>query len=92
MVACMAAGENESAGEFRVTQVRLDEGNLHGIRFSVAGGAANLTACLNVTPAPKLNRCAESAVLTSIVNETKMLAARMPDAHETSLKSGEVRP
>jgi hypothetical protein len=30
-----------------------------------------LTACLNMTPAPKLNRYAESAVLTYIVKRDK---------------------
>jgi hypothetical protein len=39
-----------------------------------------------VTPAPKLNRYAESAVLTFIVNETKMLDARTLYAYEKSPK------
>jgi hypothetical protein len=43
-----------------------------------------------VTPAPKLNRYAESAVLTFIVNETKMLAARTLNAYEKSPKVSEV--
>jgi hypothetical protein len=43
-----------------------------------------------MTPAPKLNRYSESAVLTFIVNETKMLAVLTPGAYERSLKVREV--
>jgi hypothetical protein len=43
-----------------------------------------------VTPAPKLNRYAESAVLTFIVKETKMLTVPTLDAYEKSPKVSEV--
>lgn len=52
-------------------------------------GQEKLTACLNMTPAPKLNRYAESAVLTFIVKEIKMLAARTLYAYEKSPKMSE---
>jgi hypothetical protein len=93
MLAGVAAGKDEPADEFRVAQVRLNEGNSHGMRFQPDGrGLAKLTACLNVTPAPKLNRYAESAVLTFRVNEIKMLVAGALRAHETSLKIGQGQP
>jgi hypothetical protein len=40
----------------------------------------------NITPAPKLNRYAESAVPNFQVNETEMLDVLVPRAHETNLK------
>ena len=60
--------------------VRFQPGN---DRESFIRKAYNLP---NITPTPKLNRCAESAVLTLLVNETKMLAVQVPCAHETNLK------
>jgi hypothetical protein len=56
----------------------------------VAGEGGKPYGLPNVTPAPKLNRYAESAVLTFIVNETKMLAARTLEAYEKSPKVSEV--
>ena len=44
----------------------------------------------NVTPAPKLNRCAESRT-DLLVKEKKMLAVDITPAHQTSLKGGKVR-
>jgi hypothetical protein len=91
MLTGVAAGKDQPVDGFGVTHVRLDEGDSHRTRLSAwRARAANLTACLNVTPAPKLNRYAESAVLTFIVNETKMLAARTLDAYEKSPKVSEV--
>jgi hypothetical protein len=44
-----------------------------------------------ITPTPKLNRYAESAVLIFRVNETKMLAVEKSCAHGTNLKLREIR-
>ncbi|MFP3569188.1 hypothetical protein [Paraburkholderia sp. SIMBA_030] len=40
----------------------------------------------NITPTPKLNRYAESAVQTYIVKEIKMLTGEAACGHETNLK------
>jgi hypothetical protein len=40
----------------------------------------------NITPTPKLNRYAESAVLNFQVDEKKMLVALNPCVYQTNLK------
>lgn len=63
----MSAGEDQPVDQFGVLLVRLDEGDSHGAvsaRQRPGNGYFREACSLpNTTPAPKLNRNAESAVL-----------------------------
>ncbi|MEN8504432.1 hypothetical protein SB778_19825 [Paraburkholderia sp. SIMBA_050] len=63
----MAAGENQLADQFGVAQVRLDEGDSHGVLSAWQSAGTRFSrkaySLPNITPTPKLNRYAESAVL-----------------------------
>ncbi|SIT36498.1 hypothetical protein BN2475_90054 [Paraburkholderia ribeironis] len=63
----MSAGEDQPVDQFGVSHVRLDEGDSHGAvsAWQRPGNGFFREACSlpNTTPAPKLNRYAESAVL-----------------------------
>ncbi|MGE8506268.1 hypothetical protein [Paraburkholderia terricola] len=63
----MAAGENQLADQLGVAQVRLDEGDSHGVLSAWQSAGTRFSrkaySLPNITPTPKLNRYAESAVL-----------------------------
>jgi hypothetical protein len=63
----MTAGEDQPADQFSMPQVRLDKGDSHDALSAWQRPGTRLFrkahSLPNITPTPKLNRYAESAVL-----------------------------
>jgi hypothetical protein len=63
----MAAGEDQPVDQFGMLHIRFDKGDSHGAASAGNDRAFDLSAKAcglpNLTPTPKLNRYAESAVL-----------------------------
>ena len=66
-------------------EVRLNKGNSHGQWDGRSDLAREAFSLLNLTPAPKLNRYAESRA-DLLVKEKKMLAIDKTAAYQNSLK------
>jgi len=56
----MSPGKHQPADDFRVPEIRLNKGDSHGSGMGRSDLARKAYSLLNLTPAPKLNRYAES--------------------------------